>query len=352
MKKSTKIDNSKLQNYLAIIAIVPAVIAIMAYEFLDYALFLIRPERTDYDPIVGLGILLPMALMMELFTYFFSRHLLKKFSRLSNAINLVSKGDYSISLDENHSAPLTEVVRNFNQMTLQLQSVETLRSDFISDFSHEFKTPIVSINGFAELLLEEDVTEMERKEYLQIIADESKRLSFLAEQTLLLSKLESQIQIPDKQRYPLSEQIRKAIIFLMKNLSDKNLDLQVNIPDMSYYGNEILMSHIWINLLTNAIKFTPENGTISVNAKKDDLNIIVSIADTGVGMTPEQIEHIFDRFYQADRSHSVRGLGLGLAIVQKILNLVHGKIEITSSLEKGSCFTIILPEEEPTWQQL
>ncbi len=157
-KQKLREQNSRLQNYFALLAIVPAVISIMAYEFLDFMLFVIRPERTDYDPVTGLGILVPMALMMELITFFFSRHLLKKVSRLTNAINSVASGNFNVTLDEKHAAPLTEVVRDFNKMTRELQSVETLRRDFTNNFSHEFKTPIASINGFAQLLLDTEVS--------------------------------------------------------------------------------------------------------------------------------------------------------------------------------------------------
>ena len=342
---SSKPDNTNLENYLAIIAIVPAVFGIMAYELVDYSLYILRPERVDYDPLVGLGVLIPMALMMELFTFFISRHLLKKFSRLSDAIIKVANGDYSVSLDEKRLAPLTKVVRNFNDMTLQLQSVETLRSDFISEFSHEFKTPIVSINGFAQLLLDESLPEAERREYLGIIASESERLSFLAEQTMLLSKLDTQVRIPEKEAYSLSEQLKQDIILLSNEWSSKNISVHTDVKDISYIGNKSLMNHIWINLISNAVKFTPEKGTIDITASELKDDIFISVRDSGIGMTQVQMNHIFDRFYQAEQNHSIRGLGLGLTIAGKIVSLCQGSIEIDSTPGKGSCFTVTLPKE-------
>ena len=216
-------DSSRLPNYFAIISIAPAVISVMAYELVDYMIMVIHPERTDYHPIDGLGILIPMALMMELFSFFLTHHLMKKIKLLTDAIKIVASGNYNIALDEEKSAPLKDVVHDFNMMTEELQSVQTLRTDFISDFSHEFKTPIVSINGFANLLLDSSVTEEDRQEYLQIIAEESDRLAHLAEQTMLMSKLDSQSIIPSKKNYSLDEQIKQKIILLSQLWEGKNI---------------------------------------------------------------------------------------------------------------------------------
>ncbi|MCM1542786.1 MAG: HAMP domain-containing histidine kinase [Blautia sp.] len=344
-KQQLREQNSRLQNYFALLAIVPAVVAIMAYEFLDYMLFLIRPQRTDYDPVTGLGILIPMALMMELITFFFSRYLLRKVGRLTNAINSVASGNFNVTLDEKHAAPLTEVVRDFNKMTQELKSVETLRKDFTNNFSHEFKTPIASINGFAQLLLDTEVSEAERQEYLHIIAEESARLTHLAEQTMMLSRLDSQQEIPDKETFSLDEQLRQTAILLSPSWSEKHIDLDVDIPALSYYGNPSLLSHLWINLLNNAIKFTPENGTISLSACRTGNCLRVSIQDSGCGMDEKQLPHIFHPYYQGSRSHSSNGLGLGLSIAHRIVELCDGSIEVTSALGQGSCFTVILPLE-------
>ena len=344
-KQQLQERNARLQNYFAILAIVPAVIAIMAYEFLDYILFRIRPWRTDYDPVTGLGILIPMALMMELITFFFSRHLLRKVSKLTNAINSVASGNFDITLDEKHAAPLTEVVRDFNKMAQELQSVETLRRDFTNNFSHEFKTPIASINGFAQLLLDTEVSEADQRKYLHIIAEESARLTHLAEQSMMLSRLDSQQEIPDKETFSLDEQLRQTAILLSPSWNKKHIDLNMDIPSLSYYGNPSLLSHLWINLLNNAIKFTPENGMISLSACRMGNCLQVSIQDNGCGMDEQQLPHIFHPYYQGNRSHSSKGLGLGLSIAHRIVELCDGSIEVTSALGQGSCFTVTLPFE-------
>lgn len=337
--------NSRLQNYFALLAIVPSVIAIMAYEFLDYMIYIIRPGRTDYNPLTGLGILIPMALMMELITFFFSGYLLKKVTKLTNAINRVAAGDFQIRLNEAHSAPLTEVVKNFNKMTRELQSVETLRCDFVNNFSHEFKTPIASINGFAQLLLDTEVPEEERKEYLHIIAEESLRLTHLAEQTMMLSRLDSQQTIPDREIYSLDEQLRQTAILLSPAWNEKHIDLTVDAESMSFYGNPALLSQLWINLLNNAIKFTPESGKISISAHQHKNCFLVSIQDNGCGITEEQLPHIFHRYYKGSPSRSLAGLGLGLSIAHRIVELCGGSIEVKSRPGAGSCFTVTLPAE-------
>lgn len=345
MKKNKHLDDiNKLPNYFAIVAIVPAVLSVMAYEFLDYMLNVVFQKNPDYNPLIGLGMLVPMALMMELSTYFFSKVLYRKVSRLISAINEVAQGNYNITLDPKKAKPLTDVVINFNKMTAELKSVETLRNDFINDFSHEFKTPITSINGFANLLLDTEVSEEERREYLQIIADESERLSALSRETLMMSKLNNQQSIPDKKYYALDEQIKQNIILLSREWNAKKIDLSADLPPVTYYGNMDLMSHIWLNLLGNAIKFTPIHGKINVSMKQEQNQIAVLISDTGKGMTEGEMVRIFNKYYQADPSHTTKGMGLGLSIAHRIVELSGGSIDVTSTSGCGSTFKVYLPQ--------
>lgn len=345
MKRNKHLDDiNKLPNYFAIVAIVPAVLSVMAYEFLDYMMNVVFQKNPDYNPLIGLGMLVPMALMMELSTYFFSKVLYRKVSRLISAINEVAQGNYNITLDPKKAKPLTDVVINFNKMTAELKSVETLRNDFINDFSHEFKTPITSINGFANLLLDTEVSEEERREYLQIIADESERLSALSRETLMMSRLDNQQSIPDKKYYALDEQIKQNIILLSREWSTKKIDLSADLPPVTYYGNMDLMSHIWLNLLGNAIKFTPIHGKINVSMKQEQNQIAVLISDTGKGMTEGEIVRIFNKYYQADPSHTTKGMGLGLSIAHRIVELSGGSIDVTSTPGCGSTFKVYLPQ--------
>lgn len=345
MKRNKHLDDiNKLPNYFAIVAIVPTVLSVMAYEFLDYMINIVFQKNPDYNPLIGLGMLVPMALMMELSTYFFSKILYRKVSRLISAINEVAGGNYNITLNPKKAKPLTDVVVNFNKMTAELKSVETLRNDFINDFSHEFKTPITSINGFANLLLDTEVSEEERREYLQIIADESERLSALSRETLMMSRLDNQQSIPDKKYYALDEQIKQNIILLSREWSAKKIDLSADLPPVTYYGNMDLMSHIWINLLGNAIKFTPVHGKINVSMRQEPKQIVVLVSDTGKGMTDGEMIRIFNKYYQADPSHSTKGMGLGLSIAHRIVELSGGRIDVTSTPGSGSTFAVYLPQ--------
>lgn len=343
MKKNNIPDSSKLPNYFAILSITPAILAVMAYEFVNYMLHIIRGNMYSYDPIDGLGILLPMALLMELFSFFISRAWAKRLSKLTEGIKAVSQGDFTKQLDSKKMTPFSDVADDFNKMTMELSSVETFRADFIKDFSHEFKTPIVSIKGFADLLLEGGLTEAESREYLAIIAEESGRLSHLSEQTLLMSKLDSQTIITDKTDYDLAEQLRQNIILLSPQWEAKQLELDIDLEPMKFTGNKDLVSQIWINIINNAIKFTPEDGTIRVSGKKVEKDFIVSIEDTGIGMDVEEVKNVFNRFYQGDSSHKAKGLGLGLSIAKKIATLSGGDIVVSSTKGAGTVFTVSLP---------
>ena len=288
--------------------------------------------------------MVPMGFFVELFFYIFSLVSMRKVKKITGAIAEIAKGNYDVKLESKRLAPFSEVAESINTMAVDLSSVETLRKEFIGDFSHEFKTPIVSINGFAKLLLEEDVSEEERREYLQIIADESARLSTMSMQTMLLSKLDTQTKVIDKRYFSLDEQIKQKIILLSNEWEKKNIEMDVDLEALNYYGNPEIMSHVWVNLLNNAIKFTPEGGYIAVDGKVDyQGNITVKISDTGKGIEKDKLDKIFFRYYQGDSSHSTKGLGLGLSIVARIMDLCQGKISVESTEGEGSTFIVYLP---------
>lgn len=335
--------SKNLRNYFAAIMVVPAVLSIMACEFVIWAADHFFPEQFAIDPIVGLGMLIPMGILMEIFTYFLSGRLFRKEQKINDAIQQVADGDYSVKLDEEKLAPFSEVAEDFNRMTDKLSSVETLRRDFTGNFSHEFKTPIVSINGFANLLLEEDVTEEERRQYLQIIADESARLSELSKNTMLMSRLDTLTEIPEQKDYRLDDQIREEIIMLSHAWETKNISMDVDLEKITYHGNASIMAHVWINLINNAIRYTDDGGRIRVTLQQQGSNIVMKVADSGRGMAPETQERIFERYYQADQSHSGNGLGLGLSIVHRIVELCGGTITVKSKVGEGSTFTVGLP---------
>lgn len=263
-------------------------------------------------------------------------HLIAGMSELAN-------GNFSHRLKTNVPGEFKKIVRNFNIMAESLESTEILRNDFINNFSHEFKTPIVSIRGFAKILKDNTLTREERDEYLDIIISESTRLSALANNVLNLSKIESQTSLSQTEHFNLSEQIRKCILLLANRWEEKNINLDIDLAELEYTGSEELLTQVWVNLLDNAIKFTPEQGSIKMRLSKERSSLVFQITDTGCGITPEQQSHIFDKFYQCDVSHSSAGNGLGLSVAQKVIALHHGNITVDSIPEQRTTFTVFLP---------
>ncbi len=338
-----RIQSMSRWNYNALVALFPSVISVVAFELVAFIVTRIWGPEAVSHPLVGLMMIIPMAFMMERFYFALSASEGKKFKKISEAIHRISDGDYDVELNPAVLVPYAEVADEINDMATQLGSVETLRRDFINNFSHEFKTPITSISGFAHLLLEENVSEEERKEYLQIIADESDRLASFSSNTMMLSRLETQTEIPDQKPYSLDAQVRQAVILLSRQWSEKNIDMDVDLSPLTYTGNADLMMHVWVNLLNNAIKFTPEGRKITVRLEEKNGFAAVSVADTGIGMSREDLQRVFQKYYQADTSHASKGMGLGLSIAWRIAELAGGHIDVESVLGEGSVFTVKLP---------
>lgn len=205
-----------------------------------------------------------------------------------------------------------------------------------------FKTPIVSINGFADLLLENDTLSDEEREYLEIIRDESRRLAKLLSNILLLNRIEAQSILTDRTEFSLDEQLRQSILVTKQKWCDKALQFKVTLPTCIYSGSEELLKEIWLNILDNAAKFSPENGVITVTLRSEDKKTVVSITDHGQGMDENTQAHIFEQFYQGDSSHKTPGNGLGLSMAKKIVALHGGEISVDSKTGGGSCFTVVL----------
>ncbi|MDD3239186.1 MAG: HAMP domain-containing sensor histidine kinase [Lachnospira sp.] len=271
------------------------------------------------------------------------RRRLREVVTLSEHIQRVADGDYRTRIPINPKDQILPVYENFNKMCAELQSVEILRNDFINNYSHEFKTPIASINGFASLLLEKECTKEQEKEYLEIIKDESERLSNLAKNTILLSKVSSQQMITDMEQYNLGEQLRQCAIILSPQWLAKKITFSGEFPDIFFEGNKELMQHLWLNIMGNAVKYTPEGGTITAELTKENHNIVVTVSDTGEGMSEETMKHLFEPYFQGDTSHSGKGLGLGMAISKRIVELCYGKIRVESQEDIGSQFIVELP---------
>ena len=275
-----------------------------------------------------------------------SRKIFKSMNQFMDVMSQLASGDFSARLNITHPPEYKLLSENFNRMAEELGGMEVLRTDFINNFSHEFKTPIVSIKGFAQVLKDERLTKEEHDEYLDIVIEESTRLASLATNVLTLSKVETQSILTDKQFFNLGEQLRQCILILDTKLTKKNLLLNLDIHDYYIYGNKEMLNQVWLNLLDNAIKFSNVEGMIEVSMKKSEQDILITITDTGCGIAKDSIPKIFDKFYQEDASHGTMGNGLGLAIVHKIITLHKGTIICESTISKGTLFTISLPIKE------
>lgn len=301
----------------------------------------------------GLSLLLLLALVSILLGTLLSivifRYALKPITRLIKAMQKVAEGDYSVRLSvpgpEHSEFSLLE--RNFNFMAQELAGTEMLHTDFISNVSHEFKTPLSNISGYAMLLQDDTLSPEERDDYINIIVQNAKDLSHMTGSILELSRLENQHIVTGQEFYRVDEQIRQCILRMEPQWSAKDLVIEPELDSITWYGNQELTNHIWNNLLDNAIKFTPQGGEIIIKAFEKDQHLVVSIQDSGMGMSEEVQKHVFDKFYQGDTSHKKKGSGLGLALVHKIVTLYQGSITLESIPNLGTTFTVMLPMKLP-----
>ncbi len=278
--------------------------------------------------------------------FVFHKPPMEPLKRIMDAVDRVADGDYSVRVNLRGPEGFRQLGRKFNRMTEELSSVELLRSDFINNFSHEFKTPISSILGFAQILRDKDLTPEEQAEYLDIIIKESQRLTALSTNVLNLSKIEQQSILTDRKHCDISEQLRTAIIALDVKWIDKQIEFQMDEEEVYATVNEELLQQVWLNLLDNAIKFSPEGGTVRV--KTDILasdRLKVTISNMCDVLTEDTKLHLFDKFYQGDTSHTAEGNGLGLALVKKIIELHNGEILVDTTIEDWVSFEIKLPIE-------
>ena len=275
-----------------------------------------------------------------------TKMLIDPIAKLRSAMREVADGDFKVEAKcESRIQDVQDIYDSFNSMVRELSTTETLQTDFISDVSHEFKTPINAIEGYASLLEGEPSPE-EQRAYVEKILFNTRRLSALTGNILLLSKLSNQSILPQKTQFRLDEQIRQAIVALEQMWSEKELGFEVELAETPFFGYESLLPHVWTNLIGNAVKFSPKGGEIRIKMMRTEGAVVFTIEDDGPGIVPGDEEHIFTKFYQSESSHGMEGNGLGLALVRQIVEMSGGSVDVRN-LEAGGCrFTVRLPLEQ------
>ena len=263
--------------------------------------------------------------------------------KLVAGMRRLADGHFEERIDLGDFPSMQELSESFNMLAGELQHTEMLRSDFVNNLSHEFKTPIVSIRGFAKMLQRPDLDEKQRQEYIGVIVDESSRLATMATNVLNLTKIENQHILSTKEEFNLSEQLRRCLVLLEKKWADKQLELNAEFDEYTVVGDETLLQQVWVNLLDNAVKFSPVGAELAVRIRQEKGWVGVSIHNHGPRMSDEELRRMYDKFWQGDTSHASEGAGIGLSIVKRIVDLHHGMIDVTST-DTETVFTVTLPK--------
>lgn len=334
--------------YIALLAAVMAgTIAISVTAVVIFKHFGVIGEDESGYSIALVTAILTSILLTFLAALMLGKNIITPISQLSVLTNRVAKGDFNATLDaKSFIDEVQTVIDSFNAMVRELGNNEELSCDFITNVSHEFKTPIAAIEGYATLLEDQTVSGQEKAEYVEKILLNTARLSELTGNILLLSKLETQNIVSDKAFFSLDEQIRHSILALENRWGRKEITFNVELDETYYYGSEGLLATVWTNIIGNAVKYSENGSEIDVTLEKAGDSVVVTVTDDGIGILPDELPRIFDKFYQCDLSHRSEGNGLGLTMVKRILDLCGGRAKVKSSPGAGTEFTITLPVEK------
>lgn len=330
-----------------IIALASAGVVVLTLVLIDIICYFVMKSEfiSSLDllwiqPLIFLGASILIATVISLSL---GKYIVNPVYAMLKATDKIANGDYSVRLVPSGTKRIKELGGKFNHMAEEIGGVETLRSDFVNNFSHEFKTPIASISGFAKMLKDDSLTAKQRDEYLDIIIKESERLTELSTNVLNLSRLEKQAILCDVKKFNISEQIRLCIVMLESKWAKKDVDFAFDCDEVYINGNSDLMNEVWLNIIDNAIKFSPNGSTVTIDISVNDKSCVVKVTDEGPGMDMLTAKSAFNKFYQADNSKTNQGNGLGLAIVKKIISLHNGAVSIESDGKCGSTVVVELP---------
>lgn len=314
----------------------------------QYALF-IRPDIQQQfgEMRIFLAVLLGFIVVLSIiFIAVAAGYIVRPIRTFTKATQKIASGEYDIELDENRKDEIGTLATNFQKMTKSIKELDQMRQEFVSNVSHEFQSPLSSIQGFSKTLQSENMSEEERKRYLKIIEGESKRMSSLCKQLLTLASLDKEEKVLQIKEFNLQKQIKDVIFMLEWKWREKDIAVEFDVPDITIQGDENLLHQVWSNIFTNSIKFSNDAGTIEFVVEELESSIMISISDNGIGMEKEEMDRIFDRFYKVDtaRARNVEGSGLGLSIVQKIMELHKGNVSVYSMKGEGTTVQVELPK--------
>lgn len=341
--------NAPLISWKVYLILLGIEVCIMAIHTATVTIWMNKiPEQFPILLVVVFYYMLLSSLVLALLFGVLKRYVFgKPLKRIAAAARKVAAGEFSVRIDpirrDGKKDEVEVLIDDFNTMARELESIEMLKNDFISNVSHEIKTPLSVIQSYAGLMKDPGLSRQEREQYADTVIRTTRKLNHLVVNVLRLSKLQIQDAAPETSVYQLGEQIRQCALGFMDHWEEKGIRLRMDVEDVAVRTDHSLMELVWNNLLSNAVKFTGEGGIISVNSRVQEDKVEIQIRDTGCGIPEEALPRIFDKFYQGDTSHATEGNGLGLALVKRILDLVSGEIRVESHPGEGSVFTVILP---------
>lgn len=346
-------ENKKKIREKLIFQLVISIFSLVLFSYVILTFFLIAiihfehyeidAPKANFPPFLSVSTIIFVSLIIGfMFSIYISKKFLRPINILQGAMNEVKNGNFNIKIDNIYHNETKDLIDNFNLMVGELRKSETLKTDFISNVSHEFKTPLSSIQGYATLLQDETLSKEDRDKYTKYIIDSTKKLNVLVGNILKISKIDNQKIVIEPTLFSLDEQIRECILNLEKEWSSKNIDLDIDLEEMKIKTDKVLLENVWNNVIGNAIKYSNENGKVDIKGYQENNQIIIKIRDYGEGIKEENLPYIFNKFYQGDSSRASEGNGLGLSLVKGILDLIGGEIRVTSKVNEGSEFTIVL----------
>lgn len=340
---------NKIYHRTLVLVIVAFSMSVLLFLFLIFLLARTSLFETEIisenTALIVVAFVLSLIIVSQVITFYWNYRINRPVEIFSDVINQVAQGNFEERIDSSKfKNEMKSLAEDINKMIVELRSIEVMRSDFVSNVSHEFRAPISAIQGYVTLLSNPSLTDDQRTEYFNKLSESTQQITGLVDNVLKLSRLESQNIVSEKKVFSLDEQLRRNVLLFEDRWQEKNIELDLELPECNYYGNENLLNQMWANLIGNAVKFSYDNGKIRISIDDSEKDFItVAVTDEGIGMSEEVKLHIFEKFYQGDTSHKSEGNGLGLALVKSVADLSGARISVESEPGKGTEFKVYLP---------